>query len=99
HTLQVSDTQVLSARAVNETRFRYLRESTDQTSQNLQPTVSVLGAFLGGGNSLGKALETDNRYELQNYTSMSLGKHLVRFGGRLRGLDERHEWTGRCHGV
>jgi carboxypeptidase family protein len=99
HTLQVSDSQVLSARAVNETRFRYLREHTDQTSQNLQPTVSVLGAFVGGGNSLGMALETDNRYELQNYTSMSLGKHLVRFGGRLRDLDERNESTRSFNGV
>ena len=88
HTIQVSDTQVISERTVNQTRFQYLHDSSNQTPQNLQPTISVLGAFTGGGNSMGKIIDTQDHYELQNYTSISLGKNFVRFGGRLRDVDE-----------
>ena len=84
HTLQVSDTQVFSAKALNQLRFQYLHDGTDQTSQYLEPTISVLGAFTGGGNSSGVSSDTQNRYELQNLTSLFIGKHTLVVGGRLR---------------
>jgi len=84
HTLQISDTQVVSTNVVNETRFQYLRENSSQTAQNFQPTISVLGAFTGGGSQLGNGSDAQNHYELQNYTSIVHGNHLIKFGGRLR---------------
>src|SRR5271157_500613 len=84
HTLQVSDTQVFSAKALNQLRFQYLHDGTDQTSQYLEPTISVLGAFTGGGNPSGVSSDTQNRYELQNLTSLFIGKHTLVVGGRLR---------------
>ena len=48
------------------------------------PSINVLGEFTAGGNTLGQNSDTLNRYELQNYTSWSVGKHFVKFGGRLR---------------
>jgi hypothetical protein len=86
HTLQISDTQVVSANVVNETRFQYLHDSSSQTVQSFQPTVSVLGAFTGGGNQIGNGSDVQNHYELQNYTSIVHGNHLIKFGGRLRAL-------------
>ena len=83
-TLQVSDTQILSAKVINETRFQFIRATTDQTPQDTSPTLSIQGAFTDGGNPSGKYTDTLDRYELQNYTSMSLGKHFLKFGGRLR---------------
>ena len=83
-TLQVSDTQILSPKVINETRFQFIRETTQQTPQDTSPTLSIQGAFTDGGNPSGKYSDTLDRYELQNYTSMSLGKHLLKFGGRLR---------------
>src|SRR5580700_5359806 len=50
HTLQIGDTQVYGSKVINETRFQYLRDSTGQTSLDLNPQVTVLGAFVGGGN-------------------------------------------------
>ena len=88
HTLQISDTQVVSTNVVNETRFQYLHDSSNQTVQNFQPTISVLGAFTGGGNQIGTGSDVQNHYELQNYTSMVHGNHLIKFGGRLRALTD-----------
>jgi len=84
HTFQVSDTQVLSPKVVNETRFQYLRENNSDVPVTTEPTVTVLGAFTGGGSSAGTSTDREDHYELQNYTSMALGSHVVKFGGRLR---------------
>src|SRR5712664_3201698 len=51
HTFQVSDTQVIGSKIINETRFQFLREINSQTAQNTTPAVNVLGAFDAGGNS------------------------------------------------
>jgi uncharacterized membrane protein YgcG len=99
HTIQVSDTQVISDRTVNQARFQYLHDSSTQTAQFLQPTVYVLGAFLGGGNSTGKTIDTQDHYEFQNYTSITLGKNFVRFGGRLRDVEESNSSTGNFNGT
>jgi hypothetical protein len=84
HQIQLSDTQVINAKTINETRFRFVRETSDQTPQNTTPTISVQGGFSGGGDGSGISNDTLTRYELQNYTSMSLGKHFVKFGVRVR---------------
>ncbi|MGC2197187.1 MAG: carboxypeptidase regulatory-like domain-containing protein, partial [Terriglobales bacterium] len=88
HTLQLSDTQVLSTRVINETRFQYLRESSRDAPVSTAPTVAVPGAFIRGGSSGGTSTDHQNHYELQNYTSMALGNHLLKFGGRLRAVHD-----------
>ena len=40
-TVQATETAMLGTRAVNETRFQYVRQRTDQTGDNSQPTISV----------------------------------------------------------
>lgn len=84
-TVQISDTQIFGSKIVNETRFQYVRENNQQTPLSTDPTIAVMGAFTGGGSSQGLVTDQMDRYELQNYTSMSLGKHIAKFGGRLRG--------------
>jgi len=84
HNIQVSDTQIVSAKTINETRFRFNRETSNQTPQSTAPTISVQGAFTSGGNSNGLSTDTLDRYEFQNYTSMALGKHFLKFGIRVR---------------
>ena len=88
-TLQVSDTQILGSHLINETRFQYIRDDVSQ--QPNQPGVAaidVLGEFNGGGSTVGQSTDTNNIYELQNYTSWSAGKHFVKFGGRLRAYQD-----------
>ena len=84
-TVQISDTQVLSPTMVNETRFQYIRDSSNQIPISDQPTLNVLGAFNGGGSPQGTVVSNQDHYELQNYTSIAHGRHFIKFGGRLRG--------------
>src|SRR5882724_1737294 len=50
NTLQVSDTQTLSPRTINETRFQYIHEIANQNPVSTSPMISVSGAFQDGGN-------------------------------------------------
>jgi hypothetical protein len=84
HTVQIGDTQVLGTKAVNETRFQYMRDHDSQTPISTAPAINVTGYFMGGGSSSGAQRSHEDHYELQNYTSLSLGKHFLKFGGRLR---------------
>ncbi len=84
----LNDTQLVSARTATQTRFRYRHYTTDQLPLSLDSTVDVLGAFTGGGNSQGTELLTQNEYELQSLTSMSLGKHNLTYGGQVIDWDE-----------
>lgn len=99
HTFQLSDTQVLSPRAVNETRFEYERGNNNLTANNNLPQILVQGAFTGGGNPIGTQETISNHYELQNYTSLALGTHLVKFGGRLRVTAESYSSMQNFNGT
>ena len=88
HTVQISDTQVLSTKVINETRFQYLRENSSDVPISTAATVTVPGAFTTGGSAGGISTDHQDHYELQNYTSMSLGTHFLKFGGRLRGVHD-----------
>jgi uncharacterized membrane protein YgcG len=84
NTLQISDTQTVSPRTINETRFQFIRAIANQTPVSTSPMISVSDAFVEGGNSTGTTDDIQNRYELQNITYMVLGPHSVKYGGRLR---------------
>ncbi len=99
HTLQVSDTQVFSARTLNQFRFQYLHDDASQTAQYLQPTISVLGAFIGGGNPGGISTDTQNHYEFQNLTSLFFNKHTLVVGGRLRDLQDSNTSDANFNGT
>jgi hypothetical protein len=97
-TLQVSDTQILSPKVINETRFQFIRETTNQTPLSVAPTISVQQAFTDGGSMQGSLHDVLNRYEFQNYTSMGLGKHFLKFGVRLRVNRDTSEETSDFNG-
>ena len=85
HSLQFTETAVLSTNVINETRFQYYRNGSENVASNLTPAIQVLGAFNGGGAQVGRSLDSQNSYEFQNYTSINHGKHAWRFGVRARG--------------
>lgn len=97
-TLQMSDTQVLGSRVINETRFQYIRDRDSQAPENTTPTVTVQGAFTGGGNNTGISRDSQDHYELQNYTTAALGKHSINFGARLRLLRDSNYSTAGFNG-
>jgi hypothetical protein len=83
-TFQFSGTQVYSPRVINETRLQFMRTNDSSVSIDGSPTVIAQGAFSGGGNNLGQLHDGQNHYELQDYTSILLGSHLLRTGIRFR---------------
>ena len=84
HQIQISDTQIINATTINETRFRYVRSDNRSTPFDFTPSINVNGAFSGGGNGGGLSDDTQNQYDIQNYTSKVFGPHFVKFGARLR---------------
>jgi Carboxypeptidase regulatory-like domain len=98
-TVQVVDTQILSERIINETRFEYQRESASQTALNTTPTISVSGSFTGGGSNSGNSTTTQNHFEVQNYTSIQLAKNFIRMGGRLRSTGEDNVTNAGTNGA
>jgi hypothetical protein len=82
-TVQAADTVVLGA-TVNETRFQYYRSASQAIANSSAPSVMVLQSFNTGGANVGQTYDTQNNYELQNYTSILRGAHSWRFGVRLR---------------
>ena len=82
--LQLSDTQIFSAKVINETRFQFSRDQSSQLPNFLAPTVNVIGNFTGGGNSGGTQTQTFDHIEVQNYTSVQLAKNFIRAGMRVR---------------
>ena len=99
HTFQISDTQTLSARTINETRFQFVRQNNNQNPLNTAPSIQVQGAFSGGGNTSGLYNDTQDRYELQNITYMTFGKHSIKYGGRLRVTREDYNSDSRFNGL
>ena len=88
HTVQVSDTQVFGSKIINELRFQYVRDTDGQSPGDLNPSVNVLGNFVGGGSGAGTQHDQQNRYELQNYTSLIHGNHMLKFGARVRATQD-----------
>lgn len=85
-TIQVTETAVLSARTVSETRFRFRRQQTNQSGGVAGPTITVLDSFSGGGSPVGLSYNHQNRFELQNFTTRLMGAHTLKWGGVLRGI-------------
>jgi Carboxypeptidase regulatory-like domain len=99
NTLQISDTQVLSPKVVNETRLEYQRESTNLGALNNSPAEQVVGVLIAGGNTIGTNRDLQGHWELQNYTSVAHGNHFLKFGGRLRYTSEDNYSTGNFNGT
>jgi hypothetical protein len=85
-TVQLTETAVLSPTMINETRFQYIRNRARQDGNNTIPTIMVQEAFIRGGSQVGLAHNDDDRFELQNYSTLTSGRHILRFGVRLRGI-------------
>ncbi|HKS29390.1 MAG TPA: TonB-dependent receptor [Pyrinomonadaceae bacterium] len=85
-TFQITETAVLNPRWINETRFQFIHRNSEQEGDNTLPTVNVQGSFIAGGANVGLASVKERRWELQNYSTGTMGKHIIRFGARLRGV-------------
>ncbi len=86
HTLQLTETAVLSPTVINETRFQYIYARRSQEGDNSIPGIVVSESFSGGGSQVGLSFNNENRWELQNNTSWIMGRHSFKAGGKVRGV-------------
>jgi hypothetical protein len=84
HTVQITETAAIGPRAINETRFQYMRLSNRDTAGSTQPSITVDGAFSEGGASTGNSASTSGNWELSNLSSYTKGSHTLKWGGRVR---------------
>ena len=88
--IQLTETAVLSATTINETRFQYARNRSESLGNNTIATLNVSGAFggcvsgLDGCSSVGHAMNVRSSWELNNFTQIQMGMHTAKFGGRVR---------------
>ena len=84
HAFQMTETAIINEKAINETRLQIIHNISRQTANTLLPALNVQDSFFGGGAQIGNASNTQDRAELQNFTSWSTGKHFLKVGGRIR---------------
>jgi hypothetical protein len=90
--IQLTETAVLNATTINETRFQFARNSSQSLGNNAIATLNVSAAFSGCAvpstscSSVGHALNERNSWELNNFTQIQHGMHTLKFGGRIRGV-------------
>ena len=59
---------------------------TESLGDNTVPVLNVSGAFISGGSQVGHAINSNSRWELQNFLAWQKGTHALKFGGRVRGV-------------
>ncbi len=96
--LQLSDTQVGGSALLIDTHFQYVRARSSQTPVSGLPTLVVQGYFNGGGSSGGVSHDNQDKYEFQEFLSLTRGKHFVRTGFRYRAQRETSVSTANYNG-
>ncbi len=86
--VQLDDTQVISDRIVNETRFEYNRANSSSVPVSTAPSFGVPSSFSGGGNGSQSSRTHSDHLELQNFITLSAGKQAIKIGAWLR--DDRN---------
>jgi hypothetical protein len=99
HTFQATDTQIIGAHAINESRFQYIHADNESTPLQTGTTVDVGGAFKGDGSGGFGTSDIQRRYEYQNTTYLNYGKHAWKFGGRIRATNDRNQISNNFNGA
>jgi len=86
HSIQATETMLVGASMVNETRFQFRHQNATQTPDSTDPSIIVSNAFNGGGASAGLHDFIHHHYEVQNYSTKIANTHTWRFGARLRAV-------------
>ena len=84
NTVQLTETMVISPKAINETRFQYSHIASNNIAANATPQINVPGSFVSGGSALGNFGSTQNNIELTNNTTYIAGVHSFKWGARVR---------------
>ena len=99
NTLQFSDAIVFNNNFMNEIRLQWVRIRENQSATLPTPSITVQGAFIGGGNNDGVVQDHQDNFELQDYSTATAGNHTLRFGTRLREYRDTNYSTAGSNGA
>jgi hypothetical protein len=97
--LQITETAVLNPNAIHELRFQYRRGSNISQSVSSEPAVQVMESFIAGGVAAGLSSFSQNRSELTDMLSLSRNRHMIKLGGRVRGLTQSDRSVQNYNGM
>lgn len=86
YSLRFTEAAILAPTIVNEFRFQYVTDHSEQIENSGAPTIRVNDAFTSGGANIGAASNKDGRFEINNGTTFLLGRNTLKIGGRFRRL-------------
>ncbi len=98
-TLQTTFTTVISPRMMDETRLQFSRSTTRNVGLDTSPSLSVQGAFYGGGATVGNSSTETNGWELSNVLMWTRGRHTLKWGGRMRAASVADSSTNNFAGT
>jgi Carboxypeptidase regulatory-like domain/TonB dependent receptor len=81
---QMTETAVLNPTTINESRFQFMRSTTQDSGATNSPSISVQGAFNSGSATVGNSGNITNKYEFSNITTLTHTTHTFKWGGRTR---------------
>lgn len=96
---QITLTDVVGTRYVNETRFQYHHSGTTLRGGSTGPSINVLSSFNGGGANLLVNDDDEGSYDFQNLNSYTRGRHFLRFGVRVRAVVRDNASTSNFNGT
>jgi hypothetical protein len=96
--VQLTHTWIASAKLINEDRFQFVGSRNESTAKSNTPSINVIDAFNGGGAPISQNFSNEKRYEYSNISSYTINRHLVKFGGRIRGVLQNDQNTGGYNG-
>jgi hypothetical protein len=84
HYLQFSDTNLINANIVNQTRFLAAYFTNNSFGGSNEAAINVLDAFFGGGSQQNSSSK-NFRFDATNETTWQMGRYALGFGFRFRG--------------
>ncbi len=84
HYLQFSDTNLINANVVNQTRFLAAYFTNNSFGGSDDAAINVLDAFFGGGSQQNSS-NKNFRFDATNETTWQMGRYALGFGFRFRG--------------
>jgi hypothetical protein len=97
--LQLDNSTIISNNIVNEIRFEYRRGTNYQNPVSTAPTVMIPGDFSGGGVAAQSSSGHSDHFELQDFVTVSAGRHALKFGTWMRDNSQATSTSSNFNGT
>jgi len=84
----LTETAIINSKVVNEVRARYMKAVTKDFANTTGSAVNVLSEFNGGAAQIGRTVDAETHWEIQNFTSWTAGSHAFKAGFKVREAQE-----------